>query len=122
MKDDNHLFIGGWHIYVTEPLDFGWNWLPSVQEVAERILAGEAAEKGQEIAECMEFLNRWKTAERCLAMHPYWERHPSIRNGPSVFFLPLPQEFALSPQFVIKLDNNGTTFVVSDIQLLWLLS
>lgn len=47
-----------------------------------------------------------------------WEG--DIREGIYVFSVPDPDKVAMSPGFIWKQDNNGTTFVICEKELPWL--
>lgn len=99
--------------YEIIPIDFGWENLQTVGEVASRIGAaeGKARAEGFDPATdpaLSEFLSLWEAAKR-LASDAGWEG--DFREDPRVFWLPEENRFA--PGFVFKQDNNGTTYVVT---------
>lgn len=106
-----------WHTYSINPIDFHWDRLPTVEETAASIGAhnariratGDDSDDGHEINR---FIADWESAQEA-ARAAGWEG--DFRNPPAVFWLPSDSEFDYG--FVIKQDNNGTTFVMSPVEL-----
>jgi hypothetical protein len=75
---------------------------------------GAAAAKGTipEGPDLQEFLALWESAKQA-ASDAGWDG--DFRNDPVAFWLPDDTEFRLG--FVIKQDNNGTTYVISPFEL-----
>ena len=50
-----------------------------------------------------------------------WEGdHRSVKDTPAYFFVPDPASFGMCPGYVVKQDNNGSTFVASPVPLPYL--
>jgi hypothetical protein len=107
-----------WHTYEVPPVDIGWENLRTVQET-ERFLAAKAQGAGQgsnaAAADLRSFLAAWESAKDA-ATSEGWEG--DLRNEPVVFWVPDDAEFTFG--FVLKQDNNGTTYVVSPVPMPWL--
>lgn len=108
-----------WKSSCISPIDFRWEYLPTVEEVASKFAYADAeaavhgdADGGDELTS---FLAAFEAAKK-LASAGYWEG--DYRNPPVVFFLPTELEFQYA--FAWKQDNNGSTFVVSPVALPWL--
>lgn len=108
-----------WQAYSIIPIDFGWERLQTVEEVAASMAEEKAAEivHGQpSYSEPLEkFFSDIKQA-RELAKKAGWEG--DYRDRPRVFWLP--DEGSFSYGFAWKQDNNGTTYVISPHPLPWL--
>lgn len=110
-----------WHVYEIAPIDFGWHNLKPVSK-----LAGELAQQqfstaaldpedrmsNSEDPNVEDFMARWESAKSA-ARSAGWDG--DFRQEPVVFWLPGDTEFVYG--FVIKQDNNGTTYIVSPIEL-----
>lgn len=110
-----------WEAYAISPIDFGWELLPTIEEVASQ-LAKRAAENlvqgyDSQSIEISKFLNDFKQA-RLIAEKKGWEGDYRFGYEPRVFWLP--DEYAFSYGFVWKQDNKGYTFVISPRPLEWL--
>lgn len=108
-----------WKAYEISPIDTGWRNLKTVWETARTFGADRADERargepdqGLELPTLDDFLNSWESAKQA-ASHAGWEG--DFRNDPVVFWIPNDTEFSYG--FVIKQDNNGTTYVVSPVHL-----
>ena len=100
-----------WIVYVTTPIDHGWERLKTVKETAADIAIHGSGfdETGDIDAEAVQqFLSNWASAKEA-AQREGWEG--DLRHEPCVFWLPGFGGFEYG--FVFKQDNNGTTFVVS---------
>ena len=110
-----------WKAYAIIPIDFGWEHLPSLSEVAAQMGKSQAAMAAYGLPEdanpIKQLLHDFSVA-RDLAMEAGWEGDMRGANEASVFFLPAETDFKYA--FVWKQDNNGTTFVVSPFELPWL--
>lgn len=103
------------YVYEMPPIDHDWERLETVEEAAARIAATEAkallvhpdAYDGMELKE---FLARWQDAQNHAVG---WDG--DFRGSPRVFWLPVESTFVCA--FVFKQDNNGTTYVVSPVEL-----
>jgi hypothetical protein len=101
------------HAYETNPIDFGWEHLQTVWEVAARLGQEEAQAAAQGGAAATnptlaEFLAGWKQAQDSAAAVG-WDG--AFRHEPRVIWLPEDGRFA--PGFVIKQDTDGTTYVAT---------
>lgn len=105
--------------YYILPIDFGWDYLPSVDEFAEKLAKSDVEVKlgKQPYGEPRldKFLADFKEAQE-LADDAGWEG--DFRGGPSVFCIPIENEIVYG--FVWKQENNGDTIVVSPEPLPWL--
>lgn len=111
-----------WHVYEVLPIDFNWDYLPTVEETAV-ILASQEAQalvrEGDTSSipgmDSSRFLDLWRSAQEAARMEGWGGDH---RELPVVMWLPTEAEFQAG--FVIKQDNNGTTYVVSPVPLAYL--
>lgn len=105
--------------YYILPIDFGWEYLPTVEEFADKLAKSDLAIKlGKEPfgdPKLDQFLADFATAQD-LATDQGWEG--DFRGSPRVFFVPVEGEFVYG--FAWKQDNNGDTLVVSPQPLSWL--
>lgn len=103
-------------VYEIAPIDFRWEFLHTVREIAAKLAAMDAdrlsnlGDAGQPT--CEYFLDSFERAKE-LAGSKGWEG--DFRNDPVVFWLPAEERFEYG--FVFKQDNNGTTYVVSPQEL-----
>lgn len=108
-----------WKSYCISPIDFRWEYLPTVEEIASKFAHADAAAvvhgNTYHSPELTRFLADFEAAKK-LASEGYWEG--DYRNSPVVFFLPTECEFQYA--FAWKQDNNGSTFIVSPVALPWL--
>jgi hypothetical protein len=110
-------------VYELGPIDFQWGNLKTVAETANNALASSFSSvpslrelrNVDNITFLSEFLVSWREAQKMAALQG-WEG--DFRHDPEVFWLPLHVEFVWG--FVLKQDNNGTTFVISPLALPWL--
>jgi hypothetical protein len=111
-----------WITYHISPIDFGWDNLQTVEEVAAKMAATQAATvvndpSSPEDGELSQFLMDFKLAARH-AKETGWEGDYRTGHEPRVFWLPVDGDFKYG--FAWKQDNNGSTFVVSPWPLKWL--
>lgn len=110
-----------WMAYHIVPIDFGWEFLPSVQDFAATLARNDADlavdKETFQHSELSEFLADFKLAKE-LAASKMWEGDYRASSTPRVFFLP--DELSFRYGFVWKQDNNGSTFVVTPRPLPWL--
>lgn len=109
-----------WKAYHLSPIDWNWQYLPTVEEIATRFAADDAALDLNEAPEyeprmLPDFLKHFAMAKE-MASEVGWEG--DWRAKPRVFFLPGETNFDYA--FVWKQDNNGSTFVISPHPLSWL--
>lgn len=99
--------------YELPPIDFGWDFLLTVDETAAKLQRAEdvigvtTLEYGTR-----ELAADW-THAKDLATEAGWDG--DFRHPPVVFWVPCDTEFR--PGFVFKQDDNGTTYVVSPTPL-----
>lgn len=104
-----------WHTYHIPPIDYAWGRLKTVDETAKELggksawlqLHGAYGESAPD-EDIAVFLASWTDAQ-AEARRVGWEG--DHREKPVVFWLPNDTHFDCG--FVIKQDNNGSTFVVS---------
>lgn len=108
-----------WYVYSElVPIDFNWEHLPTVESVAVNLARIEAESQIRFGKDCSaglsysEFIDLWESA-KIAATTEGWEG--DFRHPPCVLWQPVDDAFR--PGFVIKQDNNGTTFVVSPVPL-----
>ena len=109
-----------WHTYQLAPIDIGWENLRTVRETAAALLERSAAvAKRNDVddSDLRAFLRSWESAKD-EATARGWEG--DLRIEPAVMWIPDDTEFNYG--FVFKQDNNGTTFVVSPVEMPWLKS
>lgn len=107
-----------WYVYELGPIDFHWPHMKTVDETAKELGAISAAIRVSghpEDADGLnvginEFIERWEDASG-----PVFSKPDELRCPPVVFWVPYEDRFEYG--FVIKLDNNGTTYVVSPVEL-----
>lgn len=108
-----------WYVYEVYPIDYWWDYLHSLSDVMARLSADslhdEANEKGYDLSVVKSFVDDWESAKMA-ASSKGWEG--DFRHKPVVFWIPIEDRFEHG--FVFKQDNNGTTFVVSPVELPWL--
>lgn len=105
-------------------IDYHWGNLKTVSDIAYDLLNSVLKvpysnknnhENEYNIDFLNEFLNNWSEAQK-MAFELGWEG--DFRHNPEVFWMPI--ETAFEWGFVFKQNNNGTTFVISPIELPWL--
>lgn len=103
-------------VYDITPIDFRWEFLHSVEDVAAalaKVDAGRLSKRGDSgEPTCAEFLEAFKDAKD-KAGSAGWDG--DFRDGPVVFWVPGDGRFEYG--FVFKQDSNGTTYVVSPHKL-----
>lgn len=107
-----------WHIYEIAPIDLGWEHLKTVRETAAILLQrSETTSRENDIdaSDLHVFLRSWESAKDA-ASDKGWEG--DFRHEPVVMWIPNDTEFNYG--FVFKQDNNGTTYVVSPVEMPWL--
>lgn len=105
--------------YYINAIDFGWEYLPSVNEFAERLaridLEIKLDKQPHDEMRLDQFITDYKKAQE-LATREGWEG--DFRGDPCVFCIPIENEIVYG--FVWKQDNNGDTLVVTPQPLPWL--
>lgn len=113
--------MADWFGYSVPPIDFGWEHMQTVEAVAQRLAveAATIAVKGtspdfdyESHINYQEFLRQWKSAQE-QAQDLGWEG--DHRHAPVVFWVPTDNGFECG--FVIKQDNNGSSFVLSPVRM-----
>ena len=108
-----------WHIYDIAPIDFGWENLKTVRETASVFLERGSLSSSRindiDTSDLEDFLRYWKSAKDA-ASTKGWEG--DFRNEPVVMWIPNDSEFKCG--FAFKQDSNGTTFVISPVEMPWL--
>jgi hypothetical protein len=107
------------YIYDLQPIDDGWDLLPSVATVLYRLTTEEAEYpmSGMDGYISDVFWVDWQRA-RQEARRAGWEG--DFAEVPRVVFLPDPDLGEFAYGFAFKQRNNGTTFVASPKRLPWL--
>ncbi|HGP3143489.1 TPA: hypothetical protein ACLG1D_001094 [Pseudomonas aeruginosa] len=103
-----------WHIYSTPAYDFGWNLLRTVNEARSYITNHPEFDQYHDINDLNTkdidaFMNAWFSA-CAAARYAGWDG--DFRIEPRVFALPGHCN-SLDAAFVIKQNDNGTTFFIS---------
>ena len=104
--------MNDWIAYHIAPIDFGWGLLLRVEEFAARVKGHEEA--AYTSSQLRLDLDKAKELARAVG----WEG--DFRKGYEPRVLMLPDEVEMKYAFVWKQENNGSTFVVSPIELPWL--
>lgn len=107
-----------WHTYEIAPIDFGWENLKTVQETAAALLEkseSSTCKNDIDSSELQAFLRSWETAKDA-ASKSGWEG--DFRDQPVVIWIPAETEFSYG--FVFKQENNGTTYIISPVEMPWL--
>ena len=104
----------GWIVQAGGPIDFGWHLLRNIPETKELIL--KTSERPD--IDIDSFNSKWIYANMSLMEHPWFQR--PIRESVRVSWLPGLDSDAFEPIFVVKINENGTTFVVSEFGIPWL--
>lgn len=107
-------------IYVIPPIDFGWEHLPTVEDTLKAIKRDEEIRSnGGELYDLAyrseKFSKDW---EQAVTIAKSMGMSSDFRQEPSVLWMP--SELQMEYGFVFKEDNNGTTYVVSHIEMPWL--
>lgn len=101
--------INDLYIYEVSPMDFGWETLVAVDDYR-KIIADEVSKYDPRAAD--EFENFYKRAIDA-GDQIGWEG--DFRTGPCV--APIPDHDSAKLSLVWKQDNNGTTFIASEVPL-----
>jgi hypothetical protein len=107
-----------WHTYEIAPIDFGWENLKTVRETAVALLeSGQASALKNDIdaSDLQDFLISWESAKTA-ASEKGWDG--DLKGEPVVMWIPNDTEFNYG--FAFKQDNNGTTYVMSPVEMPWL--
>lgn len=105
-----------WYVYELGPIDHNWERLQSVRSAMRAIGADDADQRFESSPfdglAVDEFLSSWEGAKGAAA-RAGWEG--DFRQDPVVFWVPDSVQFRYG--FTFKQDNNGTTWVVSPVEL-----
>lgn len=109
----------GLYFYEIAPMDFGWDKFPITTEYI-KSLVDEFAELDFANGLSNTIASFQNFTERALAIgrRNGWEG--DFRSGTTPHVVILPNEDAPKIGLVWKQDNNGTTFVVSQVEMPWL--
>lgn len=107
------------HVYeLSSPLDIGIDWTPTIEQHIDSWPSGECGyykdnkDKYSLIMSLGKELFIAEQAARTIGFDGYY------RDEPRIVTLPFPLE--AKTVFVLKQENNGQTFVVSDVELTYL--
>ena len=107
-----------WHTYEVPPIDIGWENLKTVRETAAALLersVGSMRKNDIDDSVLQGFLRSWESAKDA-ASQKGWDG--DFRLEPVVMWIPNDTEFNYG--FAFKQDNNGTTYVISPVEMPWL--
>lgn len=108
------------YAYALSPLDFGWSRMPTMAQTIKTIMENDEEGVGFDlwyVDEIQKLLNLYEQA-LIAAKVVGWEG--DFRNGHEPRVLTLPYETDPVYAFVWKQENNGDTFVVSQVPLTYL--
>ena len=114
-----------WVVYERPPIDYWWEFLPTVADVAVRMASDGAQEAVEDwleatplgIDNATAFVKCFHKAQDLARMHG-WEG--AFREPARVLWLPEAGSPAFTHAFVWKQDHNGMTYVISPHPLPWL--
>lgn len=107
-----------WYVYEISPIDANWEHLSTVDSVAKKLASDEAASEVRHgvpvnpTPSYRDFMSSWSSAQDA-ARDKGWDG--VFRVAPVVTWYPVEESFDVG--FVLKQDNNGTTYVVSPVRL-----
>ena len=105
-----------WHTYVMPPVDTGWERVQTVTDCATDIGMEEGASFLDEFGAMGYGLQAFRTLYESAITEARAAGYDGVaRQAAAVFWLPVEDGF--EPGFLIKQENNGTTFVVSPVRL-----
>lgn len=111
-----------WHCYNISPIDFNWEYLPTVKQTLCNLVETPGYWCGNE-GEDLDadwigtFLSSWKFAKETARIKLHWDGE--FTGHPRVIWVPEDNVFAYG--FVFKHGSNGTTSVISPQPMDWLL-
>lgn len=112
-----------WNVYDVSPIDYGWAWMPTVEDVAAQyakhdaeLLIGDDKDEGRLHDNFISELQGAMDAAR----KEGWEGDYRGDSRPRVLFLPANEGGTFIHAFAWKQDNNGSTFVISPVPMVWL--
>ena len=117
--------IIAWVVYERPPIEFWWEFLPTVADVAVRMASDGAQEAVEDrlnattlgIDNAATFVKWFHKAQDLARMHG-WEG--TFREPARVLWLPEEGSPAFAYAFVWKQDHNDMTYVISPYPLPWL--
>ncbi len=110
--------LPAWFVYQTEPLDFFFG-LSSLEHAAKDALAMDDGYGRERLMTSLVKQAMEAAYVVSKAKGSYWEG--DIRASELyVFGIPDPENHGVRHGFIWKQDNNGTTFIVSPVQIPWL--
>ena len=107
-----------WYTYEIPPIDHGWDNLKTVRETAAALLerSGSTIRKNDvDDSDFQSFLRSWESAKDAASVKG-WDG--DFRHEPVVMWIPNDTEFNYG--FAFKQDNNGTTYIISPVEMPWL--
>ena len=117
-----------WAAYTLPPIDFGWENLSTVEEVLRVFQADEEKARLEALQEDYEFQQE-DLPYSSVAFQREWAYAKNmakeisggdeeLRHDPAVMWIPGEAQFNYA--FVFKMQENGTTFVISPVEMPWL--
>lgn len=113
-----------WYVYELPPVDNGWFFSKTVDEVAHLLSEIHTKEKLEGVPvhnvfspSVNDFIRDWESAKHAASEHG-WEGDFRSTDQRVVFAIPHEGDFQIG--FVFKQHNNGSTFVVSPVEQLHL--
>jgi len=110
-----------WYVYELPPVDNGWFFAKTVDEVAHLLAEADTKEKLEGVPvpnlfapSVDDFLRDWEAAKDA-AFGQGWEGTFRSNDQRVVFAVPHEGDFQIG--FVFKQDNNGSTYVVSPVEM-----
>ena len=105
----DQIFVDHLYVYATGPTDYWEGLLPADDWLRAPGTPSDVRDR----------LARWGEALAAVRQHPWWDGKLQGGSWPMVSGLPSGEP---SPHvfFTWKIENNGTTFVVSPVRLPWL--
>ena len=92
-------FLGDWILYCMSPMDFGWNFFPTVDQMWKEGSSGSGSSTAFHLGAFLQ-----------IVMNAGYSVADDLRESPRVIALPGDCD-AIVHGFIWKIDNNGTTFV-----------
>ena len=105
-----------WFFYNMTPIDQLWQMLPTPEDVIKNLV--DSSDDGPEYGISDRVVTFAKDYEYVLAAFKTKGWEGDFRGHSKVFWLPYDVDFIYG--FVWKQDNNGSTFVASPHELIWL--
>ena len=99
-----------WYCYRVSPMDYGWGFLKTIKEVRQEMAS--LPEECEEDDYLLQFEKAWESAQQALRKCGY-DGNPRCEKQKRVFAIPAFDDCAMKVGFIIKQDDDETTFVVS---------